>query len=76
MPGLPDGMHACLFDLDGVLPDPASWHRRAWKTMFDEYLRTRAASTGEPFVPFDAGADLACHERATVIPHPAAMAVA
>ncbi|MCH9666626.1 MAG: beta-phosphoglucomutase family hydrolase [Actinomycetia bacterium] len=57
MLGLPDQIQACLFDLDGVLTDTASVHRRAWKTMFDEYLRARAGSTGEPFVPFDARAD-------------------
>ncbi|GJF16205.1 hypothetical protein NGTWS1803_02090 [Mycolicibacterium cyprinidarum] len=60
MLGLPDRMRACLFDLDGVLTDTASVHRRAWKAMFDEFLRARAASAGsagEPFVPFDAGAD-------------------
>ena len=57
MLGLPDRIQGCLFDLDGVLTDTASVHERAWKTMFDEYLRARAASTGEPFVPFDASAD-------------------
>jgi beta-phosphoglucomutase family hydrolase len=57
MLGLPDQIRACLFDLDGVLTDTASVHRRAWKVMFDEYLRDRAAATGTPFVPFDAGAD-------------------
>lgn len=53
MLGLPAGIRACLFDLDGVLTDTASVHRRAWKAMFDEYLRTAL----DPFVPFDAGAD-------------------
>ncbi len=53
MLGLPAGIRACLFDLDGVLTDTASVHRRAWKAMFDEYLR----SSQERFVPFDAGAD-------------------
>ncbi|MCH9735926.1 MAG: beta-phosphoglucomutase family hydrolase [Actinomycetia bacterium] len=57
MLGLPDRIQGCLFDLDGVLTDTASVHRRAWKTMFDEYLRARAASTDEPFVPFDAATD-------------------
>ena len=57
MLGLPDHIRACLFDLDGVLTDTASVHRRAWKAMFDDYLRTRSDDTGEPFVPFDAGAD-------------------
>ncbi|WP_197374298.1 beta-phosphoglucomutase family hydrolase [Mycolicibacterium baixiangningiae] len=57
MLGLPDRITACLFDLDGVLTDTASVHTRAWKAMFDTYLQTRAQRTGEPFVPFDAGAD-------------------
>lgn len=57
MLGLPDRIRACLFDLDGVLTDTASVHRKAWKAMFDEYLRDRSAQRGEPFVPFDAGAD-------------------
>jgi beta-phosphoglucomutase family hydrolase len=57
MLGLPDTVHACLFDLDGVLTDTASVHRKAWKAMFDSYLRTRAERTGEPFVPFDIAAD-------------------
>ena len=52
--GLPDGVHACLFDLDGVLTDTASVHRRAWKAMFDDFLRSRF---GPDFVPFDADAD-------------------
>ncbi|MBV8930292.1 MAG: HAD hydrolase-like protein, partial [Mycobacteriaceae bacterium] len=53
MLGLPEQVRACLFDLDGVLTDTASVHKRAWKTMFDEYLRQRAAATGTDFVPFD-----------------------
>jgi len=53
--GLPDGVHACLFDLDGVLTDTASVHRRAWKTMFDQYLSDRA--DGGPWQPFDADRD-------------------
>ncbi|VEG58484.1 beta-phosphoglucomutase family hydrolase [Mycolicibacterium aurum] len=56
MLGLPAGIRACLFDLDGVLTDTASVHRRAWKAMFDEYLQD-AAGEGEQFVPFDSGAD-------------------
>jgi beta-phosphoglucomutase family hydrolase len=53
MLGLPERVRACLFDLDGVLTDTASVHRRAWKTMFDAYLRQRAQRLNEPFVPFD-----------------------
>jgi len=39
--GLPDGITACLFDLDGVLTKTAVVHERAWKTMFDEFLGDR-----------------------------------
>ena len=57
MLGLPDETRACLFDLDGVLTDTASVHKKAWKIMFDAYLRERTERTREEFVPFDAGAD-------------------
>jgi beta-phosphoglucomutase family hydrolase len=55
--GLPEKVHACLFDLDGVLTDTASVHTKAWKAMFDDYLSERAKRTGEEFVPFDAADD-------------------
>jgi beta-phosphoglucomutase family hydrolase len=55
--GLPDDVRACLFDLDGVLTDTASVHRKAWKTMFDDYLRARAEHDGEKFRPFDVESD-------------------
>jgi beta-phosphoglucomutase family hydrolase len=54
MLGLPDGVRACLFDLDGVLTKTAVVHARAWKEMFDAYLRER---DGDGFVPFDPVAD-------------------
>ena len=57
MLGLPEKVRACLFDLDGVLTDTASVHKKAWKAMFDDYLRQRAEHTGGVFVPFDPGAD-------------------
>ena len=57
MLGLPDTIRACLFDLDGVLTDTASVHKRAWKAMFDAYLRERADRAGEKFVPFDIADD-------------------
>ncbi len=57
MLGLPETVHACLFDLDGVLTDTASVHTKAWKTMFDSYLKQRAERTGEEFVAFDPAAD-------------------
>jgi beta-phosphoglucomutase family hydrolase len=42
--GLPDGIRACLFDLDGVLTRTASVHRAAWGDVFDPLL----ASHGQP----------------------------
>ena len=50
MIGLPDGITACLFDLDGVLTGTAALHREAWKQTFDEFLRER---DGAGFRPFD-----------------------
>jgi beta-phosphoglucomutase family hydrolase len=34
--GLPDGITALLFDLDGVLTDTAAVHAKAWKQTFEE----------------------------------------
>jgi beta-phosphoglucomutase family hydrolase len=55
--GLPDGITACLFDMDGVLTDTAAVHSAAWKEMFDSFLAARAEATGEPFVPFGVATD-------------------
>ena len=55
--GIPDRIQACLFDMDGVLTSTASVHARAWKEMFDGYLRQRSARNGQPVVPFDPVAD-------------------
>jgi beta-phosphoglucomutase family hydrolase len=52
MLGLPDGIAACLFDLDGVLTNTATVHARAWKRMFDAYLREHGDER-----PFDARDD-------------------
>jgi len=41
MLGLPDSVTVCLFDLDGVLTDTASVHRKAWKQTFDPILADR-----------------------------------
>jgi beta-phosphoglucomutase family hydrolase len=49
MLGLPDGVTALLFDLDGVLTDTASVHQKCWKDMFDGFLRER---DGEGFQEF------------------------
>jgi beta-phosphoglucomutase family hydrolase len=55
--GLPPGVTACLFDLDGVLTRTATVHAAAWKQMFDAFLEVWSTRTGQKFVPFDAGAD-------------------
>lgn len=52
--GLPHGVRACLFDLDGVLTPTALVHAAAWKEAFDDFLRDR---DGDGFRPFDAKAD-------------------
>jgi beta-phosphoglucomutase family hydrolase len=49
---LPDGISACLFDLDGVITQTAKLHSAAWKEMFDTFLRERSEQTGEPFQEF------------------------
>jgi beta-phosphoglucomutase family hydrolase len=51
--GLPEGIRACLFDLDGVLTRTAEVHAAAWKQMFDAYLQERTAKSGQADLPFD-----------------------
>jgi beta-phosphoglucomutase family hydrolase len=43
-------IHACLFDLDGVLTDTAAVHRKAWAATFDPVL---AAHNQPPFSETD-----------------------
>lgn len=57
MLGLPEGVTACLFDLDGVLTKTAAVHAAAWKQMFDAYLQTVAERDHATAVPFDARRD-------------------
>jgi beta-phosphoglucomutase family hydrolase len=52
-----DRYDAVLLDLDGVITDTANLHAACWKQMFDEYLRKRAAQSGEAFHPFDLASD-------------------
>lgn len=56
--GLPEGIRACLFDLDCVLTRRAVLHAAAWKTMFDDFLSLRE---GAGFRPFDPVADYAAY---------------
>jgi beta-phosphoglucomutase family hydrolase len=53
----PDRFDAVLFDLDGVLTDTAAVHARAWKTMFDDFLRDWSQRHGQPFEPFTIASD-------------------
>jgi beta-phosphoglucomutase family hydrolase len=55
--GLPEGISALLFDLDGVLTDTAAVHNAAWKEMFDAFLKKRADDSGGEFLPFDSKRD-------------------
>jgi beta-phosphoglucomutase family hydrolase len=55
--GLPPHVTACLFDLDGVLTQTALVHNAAWKQMFDSFLQAWSERHGQPYVPFDSGAD-------------------
>lgn len=55
--GLRPSIEACLFDLDGVLTPTASVHAKAWKEMFDDFLKKRSETTGEAFRPFDEVSD-------------------
>ncbi len=53
MLGLPDGVTALLFDLDGVLTDTASVHQKCWKEMFDDFLRERDGDGFQEFTNRD-----------------------
>ncbi len=53
----PRDYDAVLFDLDGVLTKTARVHATAWKHLFDEFLKERAAEEGGVFVPFDIDVD-------------------
>lgn len=46
-----------IFDLDGVVTRTAEIHAAAWKELFDDFLRCRAAAEGAPFRPFDIETD-------------------
>ncbi len=52
---------AVLFDMDGVLTATAEVHAKAWKRMFDDYLRDRSRERDEPFRPFEIGTDYLLH---------------
>ena len=49
--GLPQGVRACLFDLDGVLTGSAEVHAEAWRESINDFLSRRFERTGERFGP-------------------------
>jgi beta-phosphoglucomutase family hydrolase len=53
-PGRPrtHAFDAVIFDMDGVVTDTAAVHSAAWKRMFDDYLRHRAAQSAAEFREF------------------------
>lgn len=55
------GITAVVLDLDGVVTRTARLHARAWKHLFDAFLKSVAERTGTPFVPFDSDADYAAY---------------
>ncbi|MCF8024378.1 MAG: HAD-IA family hydrolase [Desulfobacteraceae bacterium] len=55
--GLTPGL--VVLDLDGVITRTADVHSRAWKIMFDEFLKERAARDGADFAGFTDGDYLA-----------------
>jgi beta-phosphoglucomutase-like phosphatase (HAD superfamily) len=60
MLGLSSQLHACVFDLDGVLTASATLHAAAWKEAVDEFLVRWHERAGERFGPlslFDPAAE-------------------
>jgi beta-phosphoglucomutase family hydrolase len=51
--GLPDGIEAGLFDMDGVLTQTAKVHAAAWKQMFDDFLKSRGGGQRPFTLPQD-----------------------
>jgi len=49
----PKRHHAVIFDLDGVLTQTAQVHAKAWKKLFDPFLKRQSEEKGIAFVPFD-----------------------
>jgi beta-phosphoglucomutase-like phosphatase (HAD superfamily) len=50
--GLPYGIQACLFDLDGVLTGSAEIHAAAWRESINHVLSRRYERAGERFGPY------------------------
>jgi beta-phosphoglucomutase-like phosphatase (HAD superfamily) len=59
--GLPDGVTACVFDLDSVLTTSARIHADAWADTFDPFLLARAERGHRAYLPFDRQRDYQNH---------------
>ena len=59
--GLPSGVKACVFTLDGVLIGSAAIHAAAWAETFDEFVSQRIERTGGRFAPFNQRIDYPLH---------------
>jgi beta-phosphoglucomutase-like phosphatase (HAD superfamily) len=59
--GLPDGVIACVFDLDGVLTTSATVHAAAWADTLDPFLLRQAERGRRLFIPFDRRHDYQDH---------------
>ena len=55
--GLPTGVTACVFDLEGVLIESATLHAAAWRETFDQHIWARTERTGGQFAPFNPTTD-------------------
>jgi beta-phosphoglucomutase-like phosphatase (HAD superfamily) len=51
--GLPDGVSACLFDMDSLVTQTAAPHAAAWKEMFDEFQARALLEHGADIVVKD-----------------------
>jgi HAD superfamily hydrolase (TIGR01509 family) len=59
--GLPHGVTACVFNVDGVLVGSAEVHAAAWATTFGEFLAGRPELTEGQLPPFDVRTDYPEH---------------
>jgi len=55
--GLPTGVQACIFNVDGVLVPSARIHAKAWKSVFDDFVYRRIDATGEAIPTFSRRVD-------------------
>ena len=53
MLGLPDGVTACVFDLDSALTTSADMHAASWAETFDPFLLDRSERGHRPYIAFD-----------------------